>query len=76
MSMQSICFPGIIHADDRIADEDTVNQVDGGFFGIEHHTELETEGGWSSDWLTETKQLIDDGFDSFASVEYRPIVRG
>ena len=74
MSMQSICFAGVTHSDGQIADEDTANHVDGGFFGVENTVQLgewaQVDGVGLGDWADELPRLAEDGYDTLTSLEY------
>ena len=74
MSMQSICFAGVTHGADRIADEDTVNHTDGGLFGREDTVQLgewaQVEGVGLGDWANELSSLAEDGYGDITSLDY------
>ena len=72
--MQSICFAGVTHGADRIADEDTTNHTDGGLFGAENTVQLgewaQVDGIGLGDWVNELSSLAEDGYDDVASLDY------
>jgi len=74
MSMQSICFAGVTHSDGQIADEDTANHVDGGFFGVENTVQLgewaQVDGVGLGDWASELASLAEDGYSDVTSLDY------
>jgi hypothetical protein len=72
--MQSICFAGVTHGADRIADEDTANHTDGGLFGREDTVQLgewaQVEGVGLGDWTKELAHLEGEGYHTLDSLEY------
>ena len=72
--MQSICFAGVTHGADRIADEDTANHTDGGLFGREDTVQLgewaQVEGVGLGDWANELSSLAEDGYGDITSLDY------